>query len=308
VIQEVDIKTGHVLWEWHALGHVPLSSSYVKPSDTRPFDFFHLNSIQQLPDGNLLISARHTWAAYVISKSTGKIVWELGGKHSTFKLGPGARFEWQHDAHVINNNLISVFDDASDGSDANRRESSGEVLRLNFSARRANLLHRYDHAPPVLSSSQGSVQTLHNYDRFVGWGDQPYFSEYSPGGRQIFSGSFALGVESYRAYMFPWSGRPTSPPAMANVPGPGGTVTVYASWNGATQVVAWRVLGGPSPRSLKVLDPRKPKRGFEAAMTLHSRPTYFAVQALNGYGKVIGTSGPRVDRAHAVVRRPGPGS
>jgi hypothetical protein len=303
VIQEVDIKTGHVLWEWHALGHVPLSDSYIKPADNRPFDFFHLNSIQQLPGGNLLISARHTWAVYEISKRTGNILWELGGKHSSFRVGRGARFEWQHDARLIDHNLLSVFDDASNGPVSNERESSGKVLTLNYSARTATLRHRYDHSPPTLSASQGNVQTLPNYDRFVGWGSAPEFSEFTPEGRQIFSGDFALGVQSYRAFLFRWRGRPTAPPAEADLAGPGGTVTVYASWNGATQVVAWRVLGGPSPNSLSVLDPRSPKRGFETAIRLHRKPSYFVVQALNQKGNVIGTSAAHRDHANAARRR-----
>ena len=98
IIQEIDIATGEVVWEWHALGHVPVKDSYQPYVSGQPYDYFHLNSIQQLPDGNVLISSRDTWAVYLINKKTGKIMWKLGGKHSSFTMRSGTNFEWQHDA------------------------------------------------------------------------------------------------------------------------------------------------------------------------------------------------------------------
>jgi outer membrane protein assembly factor BamB len=300
-IQELDVKTGKELWSWHALGHVPISDSRVRPSSSGPYDYFHLNSIQQLPNGNLVISARATWGVYEISKQTGKIIWQLGTKHSNFKLGPGANYAWQHDARLSGGSTLSLFDDGSDGPDVTEGQSSGKVLNLNFATKTATLVHRYRHSPPVLAIRQGNVQTLPNANRFVGWGSVPEFSEYTAGGRQIFNGTFALGVESYRAYLVPWTARPALPPAMANQPGPGGAVTVYASWNGATDVAAWRVLGGPAPGALSVLDPHTPKREFESAIRLHSEPRYFAVQALDSAGHVLATSRPHLDRPHLAI-------
>jgi hypothetical protein len=288
VIQEVDIKTGQVLWEWHAYGHVPLSASYIRPSGSSWFDYFHLNSIQQLPDGNLLVSARNTWAIYEISRSTGKVIWTLGGKRSSFSMGRAARFEWQHDAHMIGH-TVSVFDDASDGPQQEEAQSSAKFLTLNMSTMRAVLQRRYRHSPGLLSVSQGSVQVLPDGNVFVGWGADPEFSEYTPGGRQIFDASFVLGVNTYRAYRFPWVGHPSTPPALAvSAPSPE-EVTLYASWNGATQVTAWRVLGGPSGSSLQQVA-RAAKTGFETTIRLRSARRVFEVQALGAAGQVLGTS------------------
>ena len=111
----------------------------------------------------------------------------------------------------------------------------------------ADLDHRYAHSPPLVSVSQGSAQTLPNRNVFVGWGSDPGVLRVHPDRAADLQRDFALGVESYRAYRFPWTGQPTTPPDMANLPGPNGTVTVYASWNGATGVAAWRVLGGLNP-------------------------------------------------------------
>jgi hypothetical protein len=268
-----------------------------------PWDYFHLNSIQQLPNGNLVISARNTWGVYEIDKKTKGLVWTLGGRRSNFFIGSLAKFEWQHDAR-LNGNTLSLFDDASDGPAQQEPESSGKVLIINPKTRTVVLAHRYAHAPAVVSVSQGNTQVLPNHNVFVGWGSAPEFSEYTSSGRQIFSGSFALGVESYRAYRFLWSGHPTTLPSMANVPGPNGTVMVYASWNGATGVNAWRVLGGPTPHSMTVLDPSSPHRGFETAIKLHSEPRYLEVQALDDKGRVEGTSAPHRDRAHVAIFSP----
>ena len=299
LIQEVDIKTGKVLWEWHALGHVPVDYSYTRYSKSSFYDFFHLNSIQQLPDGNLLISARDTWAVYEISRKTGKVIWTLGGKHSNFKMGPGTNFEWQHDAR-LNGNTLSLLDDAADPQE--ERESSAKYLKVNARARTVSLIKRFTHNPPVLTAASGSVQTLPNKNVLVGWGAQPQFSEYTPSGRQIFNASFAFGVWTYRAYRFPWVGRPETPPSLAAISGPRGRVKLYASWNGSTQVAAWRVLVGSSPKDLKPLGLTAPRTNFETEFTTASGPRYFAVQALDGKGTALRTSKPVADPSHRRTR------
>jgi hypothetical protein len=287
VIQEVDIKTGKVLWEWHALGHVPLSASYTRYTKNNFYDFFHLNSIQQLPNGNLLISARDTWAVYEISHRTGKVIWTLGGKYSNFAMGRGTNFEWQHDARMHGHRL-SLFDDAA-GPPQEEAQSSAKLLRIDMKTRTVSLIRRFKHDPPLVAAAGGSAQTLPNGDVFVGWGSEPDVSEFTADGRQIFNASFALSVVSYRAFRFPWIGRPHTRPAVA-VSRSHGHTTVYASWNGATQVTAWRVLGGPTAHSLRPLGVRAPRRNFETDIRLVSRPRYLAVQALDSRGKVLGTS------------------
>jgi hypothetical protein len=287
IVQELDIKTGRVLWEWHSYGHVPLRASYTRPSGSHPFDYFHLNSIQELPDGNLLLSARSTWAIYEVSRKTGRIMWTLGGKDSSFTLGRGTQFSWQHDAR-LHGHTLSLFDDASDGPNQQEEQSSAELLSLNMRTMKATLVHRYTHTPRLVTVSQGSTQTLPGGNVFIGWGADPEFSEYSSSGRQIFDGSFALGVNSYRAYRFPWAGQPSSPPALA-ISSSGASVTIYASWNGATDVAAWRVMGGESPQPLSPVTLRA-RTGFETTINLTSSFRYFAVQALDAQGNVLGAS------------------
>ncbi len=288
IIQEIDIKTGRLLWEWHALGHVPLSDSYVgKPTAGSPYDFFHINSIQETADGNLVISARNTWAVYEIERSTGAIAWELGGKESSFKMGTGTGFEWQHDARLQPDGTLTVFDDAA----APNEESQSRALRLGLDTKTmsATLLSSYTRTPSLLAGSQGSMQVLPNGNVFVGWGDQPNFSEFTPGGELIFDAKFPGGLQSYRAYRYPWTGQPAAPPSVSVITAAGGQVTAYVSWNGATEVARWQLLAGPAPDDLSPLT-TVAAAGFETVISATTSLPYLAVSALDSSGQVLVTT------------------
>ncbi len=295
IIQEIDVATNQVIWEWHALGHVPINDSYTPYVPGQPFDYFHLNSIQQLSDGHLIISGRHTWAVYSINMQTGKIDWELGGKHSSFKMGRGTNFEWQHDATLHNNGLVTLFDDA--GGPGPEPESQSRALEIHIGTRshEATLVHAYTHKPSVRAASMGSTELLANGNAFVGWGNQPYFSQYTGGGNEVFGGSFAPGVDSYRAYRFGWVGSPLQPPAIVVQAGSkSGQDAVYASWNGATAVAKWQVLGSLSATGpFSDVGSPVPWTSFQAKISVAaSAGPYFEVQALDSSGQPIagGTS------------------
>jgi hypothetical protein len=286
IAQEIDIATGRVLWEWHAHSHVHLRDSYAKPT-RKPYDFFHINAIQKLPNGNLLISGRHTWTVYEIDRKTGRVRWKLGGKHSNFKIGRGAHFAWQHDAR-LNGATLTVFDNGA-GLYKSERRSRALQIHLNFRTHRAKLKHAYINRPHVLASSQGAMQSLPDGNVFVGWGSVPRFTEFSKAGRQLFSMVLPSPLMSYRAYRFPWWGQPTTPPSIALAATSSGT-NVYASWNGATGVASWRVLAGPDPGALSPVGQPFPNTFFETTMAVESTQPYFAVQALGHNGEVLGTS------------------
>ncbi len=287
VIQELDIRTGRILWEWHALGHVPLSASEVGGSSANPYVYFHLNSIQQLPDHRLLISARDTWAVYEIDQRTGHVIWTLGGRYSNFTMGRGTRFEWQHDAHMYGHGLLTLFDDGA--APQKEPQSSAKELTVNVRTHHVSLLAKLTHSPPLLAGSEGSTQLLHDHDVFVGWGSEPDISEYAPGGRQVFDATFSLGVVSYRAYRFAWTGRPLTRPSLALTRSSQTVTRAYMSWNGATRVASWRVLGGKTSGALKPLK-TKPWTGFETSIALAGAPRYLAVQALDARGRALGHS------------------
>jgi Arylsulfotransferase (ASST) len=290
VVQEIDIKTGLVLYQWDSLDHVPLSDSYqsLPKSSGSPFDYFHINSVQQASGGDLIISGRNTSAAYAIDKDTGAIDWTLGGKHSSFKLGAGVQFAYQHDVrvHTRGNPNVTLFDDGG-GPPRVHADSRAIRVRINGKEKTATLVAQDLHAPALTASFEGNVQALHGGDEFVGWGQQPYFSEFDSTGQMVFDGRFVGDNSSYRAYRYPWTGTPTTRPDVAAVAG-GSTTNVYASWNGATQVSSWRVLAGPSAGTLQAVVTAR-RQGFETQIPIPSQP-YVAVQALNRAGRVLATS------------------
>jgi hypothetical protein len=288
IVQEIDVRTGRLLWSWHALGHVPVSASEAgKPQADQPYDYFHINSIQQLPNGNLLVSARNTWAVYEISRATGHVLWTLGGKNSSFGMGSGSNFYWQHDAELHSGGLLTVFDDGAKP----KKENQSRALELNLDWRsmRASLKHAYTHSPPLLASAEGNVQLLPNGNVLVGWGTAPAFSEYAPSGKQIWDGLFTPPNDSYRAYRSPWRAQPATSPAISVSTGSGGAVTVYASWNGATDVARWQLLAGNSKNDLTPVTAVK-KSGFETTISAQTSDHYLAVRALSDSGRVLATS------------------
>jgi Arylsulfotransferase (ASST) len=290
VFQEIDLRTGLVRREWHSLDHVPLGDSYSPAegtSTTWPFDYFHINSIDQLAGATTLISARNTWTLYELNTTTGQVTLRVGGKHGEVKPINGAATAFQHDATALSNGTISVFDNGA--VPKVHPQSRAIILSINPQAKTDTLLARYEHSRGLSSSSQGDVQTLANGDVFVGWGSEPYFSEFSASGQLLYDAHTHGSYESYRSYRFPWTGTPAQPPAIAVAGSPSAPVTVYASWNGATTVASWRVLAGPSPSRLTAVA-SAPKNGFETTIATPGPEPYVAAQALNAAGAVIGTS------------------
>jgi hypothetical protein len=291
IFQEIDLRTGLVKREWTSLDHVPLSDSYSTATTTStktPFDYFHINSIDQLPTGRTLISARNTWALYELNTLTGQVLTRFGGKRSTVKLVGGAATAFQHDATMLANGTISVFDNG--GVPKVHPQSRGLVLSINPQKKTDTVVTEYEHSAALSSGSQGNIQQLPNGNMFLGWGAEPYFSEYSPSGQLLFDGHMTGSFQSYRTYRFPWTGTPATAPAIAAVAAhPTTPATVYASWNGATQVASWRVLAGPSAKQLAPVATAA-RSGFETTIATPAPAPYLAVQALDASGALLGTS------------------
>jgi hypothetical protein len=288
-IQELDLRTHRVLLDWHSVDHVPLSDSYSHPPRKRsfPFDYFHVNSIAVDTDGNLLVSARNTWTIYKLARRTGRIIWRLGGKHSDFAFGRGARFAWQHDARRYVDGTIRVFDNGA--APQIHSESRVIFLRVNHRRRRAWLVRAIVHKPPIVAINQGNAQTLPYRHLLVGWGHDPHVTEYNARRRVVLDLRFVGRVDSYRAFRFPWVGRPASRPATALYRG-----RLFTSWNGATEVRYWQLIAGPNPRSLTAVRVVR-KRGFETAIPAPHYP-WLAVRALDKRKRTLGTSRPVASR------------
>jgi hypothetical protein len=290
IYEELDLRTGLVRREWHSVDHIPLDASYSSAVDATtqwPFDYAHLNSIDPLANGTTLISARNTWALYELNTSTGQVLTSIGGKSSSVKLGPGAATAFQHDATVQPNGDITLFDNGA--VPKVHPQSRALVVSLNERAKTDAVVAEYEHRGALLSGSQGNVQTLPNGDLFVGWGSEPYFSEFSSSGQLLFDAHMHGAYQSYRTYRFPWTGTPAGKPAVAVAAPHAGPVTVYASWNGDTLTSTWQVLAGATPAQLAPVASAA-RNGFETTVKTPGPERYVAVQAIGASGAVLGTS------------------
>ncbi len=313
-IQEIDLATNKLVFSWDMLEHINLKDSYetaasANSTDGNVWDVFHPNSLDVGPNGELLVSLRNMWAGYAVDQSSGDILWQLNGKQQSDEKWPlitpakNARFSWQHMLRFRGADQISMFDDACCGTDANGKDekaqgtSRGLLLNVNVAKKTATVAKTMYHDPSLSVSSQGAVQELTNGDWFVGWGIQPYFSQYSAAGNTastassntVYDAKFSGDMFSYRAFRDQWVGTPTTPPKAA-AKSVDGKTTVYASWNGSTETAAWQVLAGTSQSDLAVVVPTTPRQGFETAVTVPGSGGFYQVKALDKAGQVIGTS------------------
>ena len=289
IVQEIDVASGRVLFEWHSLDHVPLDESYA-PVES-PYDYFHINAVNLDGDGNLLISGRHTWAVYKIDRSTGAIRWRLGGKKSDFLLGPGAQFAWQHNPLPARPDTIRLFDNESDGSSRVLSHSRVIWIHLDAAAKTATLVKEIAHPLGVSAASQGNAEGLDNGNTFVGWGQLGRVSEFDPQGKLLFDAVLPGTYNTYRGYRAGWTGRPDTHPTATAWTNKNGTTTVHAVWNGATEVAAWRVLVGPRTTALTPVR-KAPWNGLDTTLKIRGVPHEVEVVALDAQGHVIGRSEP----------------
>jgi arylsulfotransferase ASST len=304
-VQEYNLKTGKLVWSWDAFKHINLNDATkhsIPPGNGFPWDAYHVNSIDVLNPNSLLVSMRDTWGVYKINVPTGRIEWTLGSPTSDFKFGNHAQFQYQHDVSVLPNGEIMLFDDhccflESGGTYlAPTGPSRAEVLKLNLGTHTATLVRQYRHHDEdgrqgTNASYMGSAEVLPNGNIFVGYGNRPFFSEYSAPGQMVMDALLPGPDLTYRAIKIPlsaWVGQPlTKPSAVARTSG--GKTTVYVSWNGATGVSSWKVLAGPSASQLAPVA-TVTKSLFETKISLSRSYPAYQVQALDATGNVIGTS------------------
>ena len=289
VVQEIDVKTGLVMWEWHALGHIPIAESKNPvPTGGYPWDYIHINSADPGTAGDVLLSARNSWTLYDVDMHSGGFIWRLGGSHSSFKLGPGARFYWQHDAEFQPGGLISLFDNGSDPPE--EKQSRGLLLAPNLAHHTVSLAKQFTNpTTTLLSESQGNVQSLPGGNWLLGYGRLPNFTEFDASGHVLLDGALGANVQNFNTFISTWTARPAAPPSLVVHAQGASTLTAAVSWNGATDVSSWRLLAGSSPSALSAVATAA-RTGFQTTITAATNGPYLAAQALDGSGAVIGQS------------------
>lgn len=294
-VQEVDIDTGKVLMEWNGAKDIPYSESFntVPKDGTIPYDWMHMNSVNITEDGNLVVSARATHTYYKINRKTGKLIWKMGGKNSDFKMGKGAGTFFQHDVHQLSPNFWSAYDNAADAVPAAGAKpivSRGVILKVDEKKKTVTLKKAFKYPKPLLGVSQGNMQTLPGAHEFIGWGgDKQFMTEFDSKGRVVWNAKLNSALtDTYRAYKAKWHATPTSKP-LVDAQAAAGKVTVSMSWNGATEVAKWRIVGGTSAEDLGEVG-NVTWNDLESSGTFSTTATKFKVEALDAKGKVLGTS------------------
>ncbi len=287
-IQEVDVATGRLVFEWKSLQHVPVSDSHEPLREH--YDYLHINSIAPADDGNLLVSGRHTWALYKLDRRTGQVIWTLGGKGSQFRMGPGAQFAWQHDARQFSAGALTLFDNGTNGPIETERASRGLVLEVDEARSAVTVGRAYTGPKPMLASAMGSLQTLDSGEVIVCFGTASHTSEFDKDGRLLLDAALPAGIYSYRGSWGPWESAAHHRPAIAAASGSRSREKLlYASWNGATAARYWRVDAGPSHDSLSPLGIAK-HRGFETVIPLDRDARFASVAALDARGRTLQSS------------------
>lgn len=291
-VQEVEVRSGKVLLDWSAVDVIGLDESFFKPADNttadgssaeKAFDPYHVNSVDDY-GSTLLVSARHTHTLYLLDRTTGKLVWRLGGKRSDFAVADNAAFAWQHDARRRSATEISVFDNHyAQGATGTSR---GLFLTINETARTAVLKAEYVNAGHR-GNAEGNVQVLANGNVLVGWGADPAATEFTAAGEAIFE-AVGIGDASYRVYRYAWKATPTTAPDVGVLQGNGSSMDVFVSWNGSTNVASWQISTGEGENALSVRS-NIPRRGFETQCAV-ANASYVMVEALDGGGAVLSRS------------------
>ncbi|UNI19309.1 hypothetical protein JDV02_005501 [Purpureocillium takamizusanense] len=316
LIQETDVETGKVVFQWRASEHFNISDTHRaiggegEPGGA-PFDWFHINSIDKDLKGNYLISSRYLSNLAYIDGKTGALLWTLGGKRNMFQDlsdGRATDFRYQHDATWDRDYTeITLFDNSDLGKLSNASRPRGMRIKVDQEARTARLVAEYRNPQHIPAESQGSTQTLPGGNVIVGFGFTAAWTEFARDGTPLCDvhygpqSRFGTGdVQSYRVLKFAWNGYPTTTPDLDVSKDDAGVWRAYVSWNGATEVVQWVLQGAAAdeddddedePDEWHVVEMAL-KDGFETDFVLdagHAR--YLRAVALDGKGNPLGTSG-----------------
>jgi hypothetical protein len=255
-------------------------------------------------DHNYLVSGRHTSTIYKINGTSGEIIWRLGGKNSSFTLGSGVDFGFQHHARFISSSrsdgvdTISLFDNSGPiqrGKDGEYIiKSSGKLVFLNTKDWTAKLIQEFPAPDNIVAYSQGNTQILPNGNAFVNWGSGGSITEFSPNGTAIFHAYLESDelwekgvVQNYRGFKFNWTGIPNEEPAVVAL-AHGESIVLYVSWNGDTETEFWRFYG-VDDKKREVAIGRERRVGFETSFYVFSESGFksFFAEAIGTDGKVL---------------------
>ncbi len=217
IIQEIDVNK-NVIFQWRSWDHIPITDCENVSLLEDTIDYVHGNAIEYDTDGNIMISSRHLNEITKINRTTGNIMWRLGGFNNnnfTF-INDTDKFNYQHDIRRLKNGHITLYDN---GNAHNPPYSRAVEYELDEQTKTAKLVWQFRSNPDIFGPFMGNVQRLENGNTIIGWGgtmNEPVttVTEVSPNGTKLFEMKLPNFVFSYRAYRFEWDyvEKPVPPP------------------------------------------------------------------------------------------------
>jgi hypothetical protein len=191
---------GTLVWSWRSQDHISLAETgrWWPWAIDHNYEINHWNSIEPAGDA-VIASFKHLDAVYKVSKSTGNIVWKLGGTRTPDSLtvvGDSHAYPvgGQHDARVLSDGTLSVFDNRTNLANPRPRAVR---YRIDQAAGTATLVQSITDPDVTASSCCGSARRLPNGDSLIGWGGRTNpIGGYKADGER----TFLLQLRSNRSY------------------------------------------------------------------------------------------------------------
>lgn len=226
-VQEFD-PSGALIFEWNSNDYISPTEGYTFYGyNPNMFDYCHGNAIEEDIDGHLLLSFRHLNAVYKIHRTSGAIIWKLGGQSSDFTFTNDSGFSGQHDVRRLPNGNYSVFDNSNMGPTPKKSRGVEYLLdTVNWTATRVN---EDLHPTPSYHMAMGSYRQYPNGDAMLGWGfsyrPKPSATYFNSSDNVVAEFFFHDSVMTYRAF---YTALPTFNRPEISCSNPGGQVVLTA--------------------------------------------------------------------------------
>jgi hypothetical protein len=209
IVQELD-ENKDVVFQWRSWDHFKITDASVSPEINllgSSIDYVHGNSVEMMPDGNLLISCRHMNELTKIDRQSGEVMWRMGlnAKNNEFTFPNDTRgFSHQHDARILPNGHLTLFDN---GNNLSPQYSRALEFALDEENLVATKVWEYRHVPEVFGGFMGDVQRHPDGSTTIGWGGNfgvPSMTDLRPDGTVATEVLVPPGTFNYRGFRFPW--------------------------------------------------------------------------------------------------------
>ena len=284
IIQELDTSK-NVVFQWRSWDHFEITDAVETNFTGSRIDYAHGNAIEPDLDGNILISSRRMNEITKIDRSTGDIIWRLGGKNNQFTflndpdhpLGPTR----QHDCRILEDGHLTVFDN---GNLHEPPHSRGVEFELDLDNMTATMVWQFRDDPDALAQFVGNTQRLPNGNTMVGWGGTwPNAVEVTPDGTKVWEFTFPEDQFNYRTFRFPWKGVAAAPTAWPDTTSVPGELHLGFVKFGDDYVQKYRIYRGDTPESMTMMG-ETAEHMIRVMDFSADEMMYFRVTAIDGVG------------------------